>query len=115
MPPAKPEMDGLDTMTRFGRVESYLEDQRILLIVLDVGNEGTVYDLDNIIVSENRLVLGYINDVIGPVTNPLYSVHLFPDPPAITLLHATVYVLDKTLKIVNQDSLMIQKGTDASN
>jgi rRNA processing protein Gar1 len=37
-----------------------------------------IYDLDNIITLKEKVVIGFINDLVGPVTQPLYSISLYP-------------------------------------
>lgn len=74
-------------------------------------------------------MIGFIFEPIGPITNPLYSVQLYPE--FVTSLHAQegfssmreslhtekVFLVKRTLKVINNklDEMLSKKGCDASN
>lgn len=85
-------------------------------------------DIENYVCLSNKEVIGFIFELVGPVTYPLYSIQLYPeyvdklgvtDPAKIKeALHGEeAYVVKRTLKLINNrlDELMSQKGCDASN
>jgi rRNA processing protein Gar1 len=83
-----------------------------------------VYDLDNIVTTEGKEVLGFIADVVGPVSHPLYSINIYPqvlqklgglDQLPTKLVGQTLCILKKALKTVDTYQLSLKKGCDASN
>ena len=115
-PPKIPEVDEFDTCSKFGNIESHLHEMGVSLVVLDSSLEGAVFDLDNIVLNTKREVIGYVNDVIGPISNPLYSVKLLEKFVNEPLHHEEVFILDKTKKVVEADIIRkAHQATDASN
>ena len=37
-----------------------------------------IFDLDNLVAFEDRTVLGFVLELVGPVTMPLYSIQFYP-------------------------------------
>ena len=56
-----------------GRVKSFVNNR---LVVSKSLNCETL-DLDNFVTNEAKQVLGFVEDVIGPVTEPLYLICLY--------------------------------------
>lgn len=81
--PPKTRLSAEDTCSEFGQVIQYIgEDHGILLVM--PGSPEMLLDLDNMVSMPDyedselsRLVVGYISDVIGPVTMPMYTVNLY--------------------------------------
>ena len=49
-------------------------------MIVRPNNPLMIYDLDNIVAlpGDNKTVVGFILDLVGHVTTPLYSVRLYP-------------------------------------
>lgn len=95
-------------------------------------NPEMLLDLDNMVSMPSyedsdlsRLVVGYISDVIGPVTMPMYTVNLYSSVQA-ELPQAkepdfwkgrSVRLVGKDVKTINAKlpQMMAEKGCDASN
>ena len=64
----------------FGTVTNFIDDgvfQSIMII--KPHNPLIIYDLDNIVaLPGDKTVVGFILDLVGHVTAPLYSVRLYP-------------------------------------
>ena len=95
-------------------------------------DQQQLYDLDNIICLPesvdkelDRLVVGYLSDLVGPVTMPLYTVSLYKAvtdrlnlaEPADFWKGRKLNMVTKTLKTINakMPEIMSKKGCDASN
>jgi len=76
---------------------------------------GTL-DLDNIIFNENKLPIGYIDDVLGKIDSPLYIIKFFPDYNGnFDLVGQKLFFVKEKAKLVNKFELIKLKGSDASN
>ena len=42
-------------------------------------SKDEILDLDNFVCDESKLVIGYIEDVIGPIGDPMYIIGLYPE------------------------------------
>lgn len=97
-----------------------------------------IYDLDNIVcmsdsesnVNLNKLIIGFISDVVGPVSMPLYCVSFYKNFSTVLtenqvqkedvkdfIKDHNVCIVKKSLKLINAElpSIMNKKGCDASN
>jgi H/ACA ribonucleoprotein complex non-core subunit NAF1 len=80
-------------------------------------------DLENFICDETSNVIGFIEDVIGPVQEPIYVVGLYADyrermadgDGLAAQIGKTLFFVQKTKKLVFWNRLLQSKGTDASN
>jgi H/ACA ribonucleoprotein complex non-core subunit NAF1 len=76
---------------------------------------GTL-DLDNIIFNENKIPIGYIDDVLGKIDSPLYIIKFFPDYNGnFDLAGQKLFFVKEKAKFVNKIELIKLKGSDASN
>lgn len=75
--PPIPPLDYLDDIIPFGKVHSYVS-QGSGLVLISPKDISQIYDLDNIIALSTREIIGFVLDLVGPVTHPLYSVMLYP-------------------------------------
>ena len=75
-----------------------------------------ILDLDNIVFNQNKLPIGYIDDVLGKIDSPFYIVKYFPNYNGNTDLQGEklCFVKEK-VKFVNKFELIKLKGSDASN
>ena len=78
--PPQPTLDDLDELVEFGTVINFIDDGSFQsIIIVKPNNPLLIYDLDNIIaLPGDKQVVGFILDLVGHVTTPLYSVRLFP-------------------------------------
>jgi len=42
-------------------------------------SKDEILDLDNFVCDESKQVIGYIEDVIGPIGDPMYIIGLYPE------------------------------------
>ena len=76
--PKVPQIDGMDELVPFG--ELMIVVQGTLNVLITSTDPTNVFDLDNIVVTkENREVIGFVHDLIGQISAPIYSVALFPE------------------------------------
>ena len=75
-----------------------------------------ILDLDNIVFNENKLPIGYVDDVLGKIDIPFYIIKFFPNYTGSNDLQGQklFYVKEKA-KFVNKFELVKLKGSDASN
>ena len=76
-------LDSLDSMEEFGSVIQYVSEGNGIILIMPSDSQK-LYDLDNIICLPesvdkelDKLVVGFLSDVVGPVSMPLYTVHLY--------------------------------------
>lgn len=78
--PPQPTLDDLDELVEFGTVTNFIDDgyfQSILIV--RPSNPLQIFNLDNIVaLPGTKQVVGFILDLVGHVTTPLYSVRLYP-------------------------------------
>jgi len=83
------------------------------MCLVQPANPSQLLDIENIISLGNKRVIGFIYEPIGPITNPLYSVQLYPEyVDYVTAregfvgmreaLHCEeVFLVKRTLKVIN--------------
>ena len=79
--PKQPELDDLDELVEFGTVTNFIDDGYFKsIMIVRPQNPLMIYDLDNIVAlpGETKTVAGFILDLVGHVTTPLYTVRLYP-------------------------------------
>ena len=74
--PAPFEITNADKLEQCGIVKNIIENQ-ILMEAIN-NNALKVLNLDNIIFLENQKCLGFIDDVIGQIDNPIYAIKIYP-------------------------------------
>lgn len=108
------ELTSDDVLLEAGVIEEVVEDK--VVVCANVFNG--VLDLDNIIFSETREPLGYLDDVFGQIENPFYLIRLFPGKDAADFRlfkGQTVNFVKAKARQVDKTSLLAKKGCDASN
>jgi hypothetical protein len=129
--PDKTRLNAEDTCSEFGQVIQYISESNGILLVMP-SDPAILLDLDNLVSMPSyeesnlsRLVVGYISDVIGPVSMPMYTVRLY----AYVLDELTdakdpdfwkgrsVRLVGKDVKTINAKlpQMLAEKGCDASN
>ena len=76
--PARIQLDDLDSLIPFGHIVQYIQ-QGVGMVLVQPDNPAQLLDIENIISTKDKQVIGFIYEPIGPITNPLYSVQLYPD------------------------------------
>lgn len=107
------EINENDQVAIIGNVDSIQFNQALVRANI---NEG-ILDLDNIAFNSNHIALGFIDDVIGNVEDPIYLVRFFPNIKAEELIREgeeLFYVKTKAKQIIKAE-LLRKKGCDASN
>lgn len=100
--------------TEGGIVESVFEGDKILLKPNLVNG---ILDLDNIFWNLNHIAVGYLDDIVGKIDDPIYILKIFPnieDKNLVTKGEQLYYVKAKAQIIAKRD-LLKNKGCDASN
>lgn len=110
------ELNNREVFTHIGNVDCILDS----LVTIEALPSMPAYNLETLLFLEDgKHILGYICDVVGPVSSPLYVVH-FASKQAIENLQiqrgTKVYVAPKSkyTKYVFVQQLMQAKGSDAS-
>jgi rRNA processing protein Gar1 len=62
----------------------------------------TLYDLDNVICLEDRTVVGFVLELVGPVSHPLYNIQFYPNFVDKLQTEAQA-VVDKVLQDIGAD------------
>jgi len=108
------EIDSNTIFSIAGIVESIFENDKILIKPnLQIG----ILDLDNIIWNSNHIAVGYLDDVIGKIDEPVYVIRFFPnlvDNNLVKQGEPLYFVKNKAHKIEKKE-LLKKKGCDASN
>lgn len=111
------------------------------MVLIEPTNPLKLFDIENLVTMEDSdghpKVIGFIFELVGPITAPLYSIQLYPGFMTALVekakatgqtavqadfmkreLHGKLTcVVKRTLKLINSrlDEIMKKKGCDASN
>lgn len=104
-------------MIEAGKVDTIVENKKVI-IRADVSTG--ILDLDNILFNVNKIPIGYIDDAIGNIDNPLYVLNFFPniseaDRTTLAIADQPLFYVQDKAKLINYRSLTSKKGCDASN
>jgi len=89
-----------------------VEGKFVLLADISLG----ILDLDNIIFDQNKMPIGFIDDVLGKIDNPFYIINFFPNYSGSgDLIGQKLTFVKQKAKFVNKQELLKLKGCDASN
>jgi len=108
------EVDEKTEFTEAGLIESIFETDKILLKPNLING---ILDLDNIMWNNNHIAIGYLDDVLGKIDEPVYVVKIFPnliDKNLVIQSEKLYYVKDRAHKIQKKE-LLKKRGCDASN
>ena len=76
------KLDELDQINDFGQIVQYIPEGNGILLIMPT-DPSQIYDLDNIVCFSAtdekypKQIVGFISDVVGPVSMPLYSVAIY--------------------------------------
>lgn len=107
------------------------------MVLVEPKNPQKLFDIDNLVCLADKTVIGFIFELVGPITGPLYSVQLYPEfseklsqkhlsenptQTAVDFLKVNLhgrqtFLVKRTLKTIDgkMDQIMSKKGCDASN
>lgn len=78
--PKMPELDELDEVVEFGTISNFIDEGTFhSIVIVKPHNPQQIYDLDNIIALKSKEVIGFVLDLVGHITSPLYSIRLYPN------------------------------------
>lgn len=105
-------------LIKVGNLDIVVEDRIILAPV-----EKIILNIENVVITKDRKIIGLVEDVFGPVERPKYSI--LNDQYLIELLSSgnlkvgdPVFCLATGMKALTEDQIYLmraQKGCDASN
>jgi len=113
----------IDEINMLGQVQNFIPPHTLFVKKNEESKE--ILDLDNFICNEQKELIGYIDEVVGQISDPFYSVVLYPafienaDREELNLQQMfkdkAVYFVEKTKKLVFWNNLINLKACDASN
>ena len=131
------ELDSLDEIIQFGKIRQFI-NQGVGMVLIEPNDPIKLFDIENIVCFGDKNVVGFIYELVGQITDPLYSIQLYPE--FVDKLHVELnqtnqtpeqladlmkeklhgrntFVVKRTMKIINArlDDLLKQKGCDAGN
>ncbi len=113
------EINNDDKFEECGYIKNIVEN-KILMNSIN-NNISQVLNLDNIIYMPNKQYLGFIDDVIGQIDNPIYVLKIYPnliEQKIFENIHINdkLYYYSNRANIINEIELKNKnKGCDASN
>lgn len=111
--PIVPELNPTDVLVPIGIINSTMSNKCLVTANESIG----ILDLDNVIYTEKKVCLGFIEDVLGPIDKPFYSIFYYPKAGGDEVIEKgqTLYCPLKGIKLVAVATLRESKGCDASN
>ena len=113
------EINNEDKFEECGKIKNIVEN-KILMCAIN-NNISKILNLDNIIFLSNKQNLGFIDDVIGKIDNPIYVIKIYPkliEAKILDNIHIDdiLYYCSNRANIINAIELKNKnKGCDASN
>ena len=113
------EITSEDKFEECGKIKNIVEN-KILMAGINI-NITNILNLDNIIFLPNKQYIGFIDDVIGKIDNPIYVIKIYPKLIEQKILENIkiddiLYYCSNRANIVNAIELKNKnKGCDASN
>jgi rRNA processing protein Gar1 len=117
--PAPFEVLNEDNFEECGTVKNIIENE-ILMTGIN-NNVLKVLNLDNIIFLSNKTCLGFIDDVIGQIDNPVYAIKIYPELVEQKIMEKIsvgdkLFFCSNRANVINAIELKNKsKGCDASN
>ena len=72
-------MDELDELADFGTIRQYI-NQGVGMVLVEPTDPLNLFDIENLVTMEGgKEVIGFIFELVGPITAPLYSIQLYPE------------------------------------
>ena len=80
--PKQIELDELDEVDQFGVIRQYI-NQGVGMVLIEPTDPLKLFDIENLVTmtdsSGDPKVIGFIFELVGPITAPLYSIQLDPE------------------------------------
>lgn len=112
------EINENDLFTLCGIILNIVEG-KILMKPQNNNSENKIINLDNIIFNKNKKPIGFIDDVMGQIDNPIYIIRIYPnliDKKFKFNINEELYFCINRAQIINYDEIKNKhKGCDASN
>ena len=112
------EINENDLFTLCGIILNIVEG-KILMKPQNNNSENKIINLDNIIFNKNKKPIGFIDDVMGQIDNPIYIIRIYPnliDEKFPININEELYFCINRAQIINYDEIKNKhKGCDASN
>jgi hypothetical protein len=71
-------LDELDEIETFGYIRQYISIG-VGMVLIEPKEPTKILDIENIVCLTDKTVIGFIFELVGQITHPLYSVQLYPD------------------------------------
>lgn len=66
-------------MAEFGTIRQYIV-QGVGMVLVEPTDPLKLFDIENLVTLEDgKQVIGFIFELVGPITSPLYSIQLYPE------------------------------------
>ena len=76
--PKHMELDSLDEIIEFGKIRQFIS-QGVGMVLIEPSDPLKLYDIENIVCFGDKKVIGFIYELVGQITDPLYSIQLYPE------------------------------------
>ena len=70
-------LDELDEITEFGDLRQFFS-QGVGMVLIEPTDPLKLFDIECIVCLGDKTVIGFIFELVGQITNPLYSIQLYP-------------------------------------
>ena len=71
--PKHMELDSLDEIIEFGKIRQFIS-QGVGMVLIEPSDPLKLYDIENIVCFGDKKVIGFIFELVGQITDPLYSI-----------------------------------------
>ena len=71
-------LDELDEIMEFGEIRQFI-NQGVGMVLIEPSDPLKLFDIECIVCLGDKTVIGFIYELVGPITNPLYSIQLYPE------------------------------------
>ena len=126
--PTRLVLDDLDEIIEFGQIVQYIQ-QGCGMVLVSPNDPQKLLDIENVVVLKDKRVIGFVYEPVGPITQPLYSIQLYPEfvdeltsSAGFTSMRESLhgqdlFLVKRTLRLINNkiDQILKMKGCDASN
>ena len=73
------QLDELDEVEEFGMIRQFI-NQGVGMVLIEPTDPLKLFDIENMVTIEGgKKVIGFVFELVGPITAPLYSVQLYPE------------------------------------
>ena len=62
----------------FGRIRQFI-NQGVGMVLIEPNDPLKLFDIENIVCFGDKNVVGFIYELVGQITDPLYSIQLYPE------------------------------------